>query len=756
MSLTFLSPFLLAGAVCVAVPIIIHLILKKKPKHLMFPALRFLQMRKKTNLQKLRIRHIILLALRCLLILVLALALARPIWYGAPAAVGSDEPLAVVMIFDTSTSMEYMHNGKSRLDHARDLGLRLLDKLPERSKVAVFDTGAGEEAVPTAAEPRITTAPAETQFEEIPDARRIVQNLQMQPLSQPVTNVLKAAIRKINKPGAPTYPLLLCVFSDRTAASWNSAPLEEKTNRPLNAVYFDLAAPELKNVAINALALRPVSSPQATPMEDLRFGATDREMVQIQATVQVIGANVDTEVQLYQQGIVVDRQRLRASAKPGEAIMETISFAPMKLSGAGLQGDVRLQSNDALQADNIRYWTLVIPQRQVLILADEVTDTLAWKQALETLAPLPLKCEVAKPSECPAVIPPETYQAVCLLNVARPTQAKPNGDLWKILAQYVSKGGSLIVLPGPSCVPAEYESAPAQALMPAKFKQIVEVPTPPATFMQPREENFTHPILDRFRAWERQLTPFKVYRFWDVELVVNKNRVIVPYQYQDKPAIIERKFAPEEKVRGSVLLFTTAMYRRNDRGWRDWNNYFTNWFGQGLAYLTMQYSLGLREERTNFLLTDEVSFWLPQGIKLEQYQLRGPVPGIGQVPKDPKTGELIDPFRLLEARLPGNYTLVDRGEKAWSRFFSVNLPSRETDFVTGRPAKEEIEKILGDGSFKEYQENLDLTALMSDRLGAPPSLRLMPWLLVGLLLFFIGENLLANLFYREAANPAEG
>src|SRR5262245_22851071 len=102
MSLSFVSPWLLFGAACVAIPIIIHLILKKKPKHLMFPALRFLQQRRKTNLQKLRLRHLILLALRVLLILVLAVALARPTWVGAPTLVGSDEPLTVVLIFDTS------------------------------------------------------------------------------------------------------------------------------------------------------------------------------------------------------------------------------------------------------------------------------------------------------------------------------------------------------------------------------------------------------------------------------------------------------------------------------------------------------------------------------------------------------------------------------------------------------------------------------------------------------------------------------
>src|SRR5204863_6281640 len=61
-----------------AIPVVLHLIMRQKPKHLVFPALRFVKERRQSNTRRLHLRHWLLLALRCAAILVPALALARP------------------------------------------------------------------------------------------------------------------------------------------------------------------------------------------------------------------------------------------------------------------------------------------------------------------------------------------------------------------------------------------------------------------------------------------------------------------------------------------------------------------------------------------------------------------------------------------------------------------------------------------------------------------------------------------------------
>jgi hypothetical protein len=62
--MNFVNPFLLAGAGLVAVPIVLHLVMRRKPRRAEFPALRFVRRRHDTNQRQLRLRHLLLLLLR--------------------------------------------------------------------------------------------------------------------------------------------------------------------------------------------------------------------------------------------------------------------------------------------------------------------------------------------------------------------------------------------------------------------------------------------------------------------------------------------------------------------------------------------------------------------------------------------------------------------------------------------------------------------------------------------------------------------
>src|SRR5262245_25540733 len=147
MSLAF--PILLGGLLVAGVPVLLHLIMRQKPKHLRFPAFRFLAQRHRTNQRKLRLRHLLLLALRVLLISLTCLALAKPKILSERLHLSADHAAAVVLVFDTSCSMEYSVGGHSRLEEAKRRALELLDELPDGSRVAVLDTAeAGGEWLP--------------------------------------------------------------------------------------------------------------------------------------------------------------------------------------------------------------------------------------------------------------------------------------------------------------------------------------------------------------------------------------------------------------------------------------------------------------------------------------------------------------------------------------------------------------------------------------------------------------------------------
>jgi hypothetical protein len=73
-----LNPSLLFGLILAAVPILLHLIMRARPKRIEFPALRLLQVRRTANARRMKLRQVLLLALRMLLIAAIVLAFARP------------------------------------------------------------------------------------------------------------------------------------------------------------------------------------------------------------------------------------------------------------------------------------------------------------------------------------------------------------------------------------------------------------------------------------------------------------------------------------------------------------------------------------------------------------------------------------------------------------------------------------------------------------------------------------------------------
>src|SRR5829696_3227150 len=137
----FLTPMLLAGTALVAIPIALHLVMRRQPKELVFPALQFVQQRRDANRRKMKLRHLLLLALRCLLVAGLATALARPTLKGTGLKGKEGAPLAVSLVLDNSLRMQYVHQNRSRLEQATQTALELVEKLPEEATVAVCDLG---------------------------------------------------------------------------------------------------------------------------------------------------------------------------------------------------------------------------------------------------------------------------------------------------------------------------------------------------------------------------------------------------------------------------------------------------------------------------------------------------------------------------------------------------------------------------------------------------------------------------------------
>src|SRR4051794_5216422 len=109
-----LNPLLaVIGGLAVSVPIIIHLLNKRKFERVVWGAMRFLKVSVEQNQRRLQIEDLLLLALRCLLLLLLGLALSRPTFQcgGAAGWIGQQKVTAVVLV-DNSYSMSATDGAK--------------------------------------------------------------------------------------------------------------------------------------------------------------------------------------------------------------------------------------------------------------------------------------------------------------------------------------------------------------------------------------------------------------------------------------------------------------------------------------------------------------------------------------------------------------------------------------------------------------------------------------------------------------------
>src|SRR5690349_1542293 len=100
--------FFWAGLACVAIPIIIHILNRRRFKTVTWAAMDFLLRAMKKNRRRLRFEQWVLLATRCLLVFLLGLALARPLGCenASVAGIGGRTGLNVFVI-DNSYSMAY-------------------------------------------------------------------------------------------------------------------------------------------------------------------------------------------------------------------------------------------------------------------------------------------------------------------------------------------------------------------------------------------------------------------------------------------------------------------------------------------------------------------------------------------------------------------------------------------------------------------------------------------------------------------------
>ncbi|MFN9721569.1 MAG: BatA domain-containing protein, partial [Planctomycetota bacterium] len=570
--MTLINPALLFGLVLATVPVILHMVMRAKPKRIEFPALRLLKARRPSNSRRMQLRHFLLLLLRALLIAALVLAIARPslpaaryglrwwewtilgsvvvasvavyryltrtrltqsansydaiagrarfrLWctmggllaafigVGVPwglrvraellaprSEAAEDIPVAAVFIVDTSISMNYRFENRTRLQQAAAIAVEHLGRFPAGSRVAVAGLDGDEDIVFQA---------------DLSGAASRLESLESTPVPESLNRRVKAAIQtqvddrkrlqEENGSGgmADSFAREIYVLTDLARTAWtdpDEGGLADaiKSADWLQTYVVDVSVQAPQNLSLTALEL---SDETTVAGRDLLMTMSvnrtgNAAMMTTVETVVLDQAGTETRQGAPQ---VVKLETGAAQVRTSVKVTGTEGF---------LEGLIRITSEDPLADDNVRYFCCGIrPRPKVLLISDLPDESDYIRNALQ---PARLEKIGVQICECTSIVTAvagqeslSDYDVVFLVNCQRPDES-----LWTSLRNFVASGGGVFVVAGSERLQVSaWNSTAASELLPGSL--IPAGSRGPVKFLREPSQlqlsGATHPLLRSFQ-----------------------------------------------------------------------------------------------------------------------------------------------------------------------------------------------------------------------------------------------------------------
>lgn len=441
--MTFLNAALLAGAAALAIPIIIHLFHKSRFKVVKWGAMHLLEAVIRINRRRVRLEQLILLIIRCAIPIVLALAMARPIWRGVQKLIG-DVPTSTVVLLDNSYSMEAGRAGVSSFAIARDEATRLLTELKRRSDAAVILMGEG--ASPLLDQPTY-------------DIARLTQALQKVTSGYGAATVPAALDYAASLLGQMREPSRnVVVFTDFQRVSFEAsenAVLGQMITRlkdlplPPSITFFNVGSEVKENVAVESL-----------DFSRLIVGVGQK--IQLRANLRNYGNAAYPDLRVYFKADGKEKSVSTVSLGPNEKGQVLFSHA---FDAPGSHVVEVYAEADALKADNV--FLASIPVRDkvpvLLVNGDPSSEPLKGETDFAEIALQPysagkveladlITTRVIKPEELDGKNLAESAVAI-VANVRR-----LNDPQLRALEEFVKNGGGLLLFTGNRVDPGWWNS----------------------------------------------------------------------------------------------------------------------------------------------------------------------------------------------------------------------------------------------------------------------------------------------------------
>ncbi|MEI8138361.1 MAG: BatA domain-containing protein [bacterium] len=615
--MTFLNPLILIGLAAIAIPILIHLLNRSKPRPIEWGAMQFLRASMTARSRRVKIEDGILLCLRCLALATLALAMARPFlpsmsaipWIlilpgiflavlcaGIATVLWPNEKLRrrllkiaaamlviavlatlleqriqarrwmtaagggdTVIVLDASLSMTMASEGPSQFTQAVQEARDLIEKSRPGDAMAIILAG----PVPQALVSRPTS-----------DRRELLRALDSKACKP--TGSIMATLEALNLATSiladgPNVSKTVVIFTDGQAAGWDGQT-EARWNflasgfkqlpTPPRIICRRLPHPELfRNTLVTGIRL------------SRSIIGTDRP-VKIEVSVANSG-NVPVHpsaLELLVDGKQIERTPIMKDLVPQAA--EVFLFNHMFETPGYHVIQARLVAEDDLLADNSLEQIVHILDRLPILLVEGASterfffrktaslirvaltprDASANKSADTSELPYLVKPTIVEAADIGTIKDLTPYRVIILADVSRLPAAEAER-----VAVFVKAGGGLLVTPGARAEPAFYnawQTTAGETLLPARLEQRIYPPDP----LKLELKSFTHPAVRLVAQPDQSDARLGlIASYWEMGLDPASNESRVGGRLESgAPWLLERPLG-----KGNVLMTPMAFDRRD-------------------------------------------------------------------------------------------------------------------------------------------------------------------------------------------------
>ena len=517
--MSFLAPFFLLGLAALAIPVLVHLTHRQRREPVAFPSLMFLRRVEFRTTKRQRIRNWLLFLLRVLGVVLLALAFSRPFFQrGDAASVAANAGRDVVILLDASLSMTH----GDRWERARAEARKVIDGLGPRDRASVVRFGARAEQLlqPTGDKGAANAAVAAARPGH--EAGRYAPGIAL-------------ARGILARGGRPRGEIVL--VGDLQRAGWApDADVALAAGTTFRVV--DVAGRDSPNVSVTGVDLQRST------------GAGGRvELVAIARVANLAGEARTVPVTLALDG----REQSRRDAALPAGGVASVRLGPVALPAGVVRGTVTAGA-DALAGDDVRHFTVDRGRALRVLLVQDATASasraLYLQRALALRGEPPFEVELRRGADLSAT------DLAGRSAVVWDDAPAPRGAALRLLTEFVSGGGGMLVAFGDRTRPADWRGE-AGALLAA-------IPGEVADRMADRGARLgaldrTHPLLEPFA--EAGSGTFSAPRFFRYRALEPAPGAAVVARFDDgRAALAERRLG-----RGRTLAFGSTF----DNVWND-------------------------------------------------------------------------------------------------------------------------------------------------------------------------------------------